>query len=179
MKAEKTVIENMRSADIYTLLQKDEEFKQSFFVLAHNIQSQYEAICRQHEDVSECSDDEIESFYSLYNFYRRNIRFHISDAGLDYEYSIFRQTQRTMRNKTIKKSMSHNQIGNILRDKPEDAIDNKSYTQLWEIYGEMYMAFRLGAIRKFQYDKLWSIAYPIITGVQLVPIETRRLISNE
>ena len=81
--------------------------------------------------------------------------------------------------KAIEKGMSANQINDILQDKLEEAIKHKSYTQVWEIYGEMYMAFRLGAIRRFQYDKLWSIAYPIITGVQLVPIETRRLISNE
>ena len=71
--------------------------------------------------------------------------------------------------KAIEKGMSANQINDILQDKLEEAIKHKSYTQVWEIYGEAYMAFRLGAIRRFQYDKLWSKAYPILVNIELVP----------
>ena len=175
MKAEKSMVECMRSADIIVNLQKDEEFRQSFFELADSIQSQYEAICRQYEDVSEASDDDVETFYALYNYYCRNIRFHINDAGLAYEYSVFRQTKRALKDKTIHKTMSHKMIENVLRDKLEDAIDHKEYTLIREIYGEIYMAHRLGAIRKYQYDKLWTRIYPYITGVRLVPDGERRI----
>lgn len=80
--------------------------------------------------------------------------------------------------KAIEKGMSANQINDILQDKLEEAIKHKSYTQVWEIYGEAYMAFRLGAIRRFQYDKLWSTAYPILVNIELVPKNERRHINE-
>lgn len=174
MKAEKSTLEIMRSCEIVHKLENDDEFRESFFEIADSVQSRYEDICRKYEDISEASDDDVEDFYSLYNYYRRNIRGNIVDAKLEYEYANFRQTRRTMRSKNIDKTMGHKMVGNVLRDKLEDAIDHKEYTLIWEIYGEIYMAHRLGAIRKYQYDKLWTRLYPYITGVRLVPDGERR-----
>lgn len=70
----------------------------------------------------------------------------------------------------IEKGMSANQINDILQDKLEEAIKHQSYTQVWEIYGEAYMAHKLNAITGYQYDRLWDMAYPIMTGVVLVPM---------
>ena len=83
-----------------------------------------------------------------------------------------------MKIKQVEKGMSANQINDILQDKLEEAIKHQSYTQVWEIYGEAYMAFRLGAIRRFQYDKLWSTAYPILVNIELVPKNERRHINE-
>lgn len=75
--------------------------------------------------------------------------------------------------KAIEKGMSANQINDILQDKLEEAIKHKSYTQVWEIYGEAYMAHKLNAITGYQYDRLWDMAYPIMAGVVLVPVEKK------
>ena len=169
MKAEKSMIEVMRSCEIVHNLKNDAEFQQSFFELADGIQSQYEGICRRHEDISEASVDEVEEFYLLYNYYWHNIRGNIIDAKLEYEYANFRQTKKAMKSMKINKMMSPKTISRVFSDKLEDAIENKAYPLIWEIYGEIYAARMLGHLAKEQYDKLWKRVYPYITGVRLVP----------
>lgn len=159
----------MRSCEIVHKLENDEEFRQSFFELADGIQSQYENICRGHEDFCEASVDEVEEFYSLYNYYYRILRRNIMDAKLEYEYANFRQTKKTMKSRKISKMMSPKTIGRIFADKLEDAIANEEYPLIWEIYGEIYAARMLGFLFKEQYDKLWKMVYPIIAHVRLVP----------
>ena len=169
MKAEKSMIEVMRSCEIVHKLENDEEFRQSFFELADGIQSQYENICRRHEDFCEASVDEVEEFYSLYNYYWHNIRGNIIDAKLEYEYANFRQTKKAMKSMKINKMMSSKNLGRVFMDKLEGAIANEEYPLIWEIYGEIYAARMLGHLAKEQYDKLWKRVYPYITGVRLVP----------
>lgn len=177
MKAEKSMIEVMRSCEIVHNLKNDAEFQQSFFELADGIQSQYENICRRHEDVCEASIDEVEEFYSLYNFYWHKLRGNIADAKLQCEYANFRQTKKAMKSKKISKLMSSKTMGRVFADKLEDAIENEAYPLIWEIYGEIYAARMLGHLAKEQYDKLWHRLYPYITGVRLVP-EGERSVST-
>lgn len=169
MKAEKSMIEVMRSCEIVHDLENDDEFRQSFFELADSIQSQYESICWKHEDFCEASADEVEEFYSLYNFYWHKLRGNIIDAKLEYEYANFRQTKKAMKSKKISKLMSPKTMARVFADKLEDAIENEAYPLIWEIYGEIYAARMLGYLAKEQYDKLWKRVYPYITGVRLVP----------
>ncbi len=56
-----------------------------------------------------------------------------------------------------------------LKEKLEEAIEEKSYPQVWEIYGEIFMASKLGAISRPKYNELWKMVYPIIAHIQLVP----------
>lgn len=169
MKAEKSMLEIMKSCEIVHNLENDEEFRQSFFELADGIQSQYENICRRHEDFCEASVDEVEEFYSLYNYYYRILRRNIMDAKLEYEYANFRQTKKAMKSRKISKLMSPKTMGRVFADKLEDAIANEEYPLIWEIYGEIYAARMLGFLFKEHYDKLWHRLYPYITRVRLVP----------
>ena len=73
----------------------------------------------------------------------------------------------------IEKGMSANALFDILQKKMKEAIKHQFYTQVWEIYGEAYMAHKLNAITGYQYDRLWDMAYPIMAGVVLVPVEKK------
>lgn len=68
----------------------------------------------------------------------------------------------------IDKYMSHSQVYSILSKQMTEAITEKAYPLVWELYGEAHMAYRLGAIRRFQYEKLWSMAHPVITKTSIV-----------
>lgn len=73
----------------------------------------------------------------------------------------------------IKRSFEPTELYNSLKGKLEEAIREKSYPQVWEIYGEIYMASRLGAISRPKYNELWKMAYPIITRIRLIPDDER------